>query len=103
MPAICRTLTNPTHSTTHWCAICNARKTRVDQNASTRATAIAGRANFQLFNPGTTHMNDQIKIEQDGRLLRITLNRPQDNGISDGMAAALVEAVNNAHTTSDAV
>jgi enoyl-CoA hydratase len=52
---------------------------------------------------GTTQMNDQIKIEQDGRLLRITLNRPQDNGISDGMATAFVDAVNNAHTTSDAV
>jgi len=48
-------------------------------------------------------MNDQIRIEQDGRLLRITFNRPQDNGISDGMAAAFAEAVNQAHTTSDAV
>lgn len=52
-------------------------------------------------------MNQQAKaplsIEQDGRLLRITLNRPEDNGISDSMAAAFAEALGNAHTTSDAV
>lgn len=48
-------------------------------------------------------MSEQLKIEQDGRILRITLNRPEDNGISDGMAAAFSEAVNNAHLTSDAV
>jgi enoyl-CoA hydratase len=45
----------------------------------------------------------QLKIEQDGRLLRITLNRPADNGISDSMAAQLAETVLAAHTTSDAV
>ena len=45
----------------------------------------------------------QLKIEQDGRLLRVTLNRPQDNGISDNMAASLIDAVSHAHTTSDAV
>lgn len=48
-------------------------------------------------------MNEHLKIEQDGRLLRITLDRPADNGISDGMAAAFSEAIGQAHQTSDAV
>ncbi len=48
-------------------------------------------------------MSTQLLIEQDGRLLRITLNRPDDNGISDSMAAKFAEAVNKAHETSDAV
>ena len=48
-------------------------------------------------------MSEQIRIEQDGRLLRITFNRPNDNGISDSMAAAFSEAVLNAHKTSDVV
>ena len=48
-------------------------------------------------------MNPHILIEQDGRLLRIKFNRPEDNGVSDSMAAALSEAVLNAHETSDAV
>lgn len=47
--------------------------------------------------------NDHLQVQQDGRILRITLNRPQDNGISDPMAAAFVDAVNNAHKTSDLV
>jgi enoyl-CoA hydratase len=48
-------------------------------------------------------MSEQIRIEQDGRLLRITFNRPDDNGISDSMATAFSEAVLSAHETSDAV
>ena len=44
-----------------------------------------------------------LLIQQDGRLLRIQLNRAEDNGTSDSMAAALSEAVLNAHETSDAV
>lgn len=48
-------------------------------------------------------MSKQLLIEQDGRILRITLNRPEDNGISDSMAATFAEAVNKAHETSDAV
>ena len=48
-------------------------------------------------------MNPHILIEQDGRLLRIKFNRPEDNGVSDSMAAALSEAVLNAHDASDAV
>ena len=48
-------------------------------------------------------MNQQILIKQDGRILRITFNRPEDNGVSDSMAAALSEAVLKAHETSDAV
>ena len=38
-------------------------------------------------------MSDQIKIQQDGRILRITFNRAEGNGVSDSMAAALSEAV----------
>ena len=48
-------------------------------------------------------MHPHILIEQDGRLLRIKFNRPEDNGVSDSMAAALSEAVLSAHETSDAV
>lgn len=48
-------------------------------------------------------MNDQLLVEQDGRILRITLNRPQDNGISDRMAVAFADAINRAHETSDVV
>ena len=48
-------------------------------------------------------MNEQIKIEQDGRILRITFDRPEDNGVSDRMAASLIQALNTAHETSDMV
>jgi enoyl-CoA hydratase len=48
-------------------------------------------------------MSEQILIEQDGRILRITFNRPEDNGISDRMAVAFADAINKAHETSDAV
>lgn len=48
-------------------------------------------------------MSKQLLVEQDGRILRITLNRPEDNGISDSMAAEFANAVNMAHETSDAV
>jgi len=48
-------------------------------------------------------MSQQILIEQDGAILRITFNRPEDNGITDVMAAAFAEAINKAHETSDAV
>ncbi len=43
-----------------------------------------------------------IQIEQDGRLLRIKLQR-EGNGVSDGMAAELSAALLKAHETSDAV
>ena len=48
-------------------------------------------------------MSEQIRIEQDGRILRVTFNRPEDNGVSDSMAAALSEALAKAHETSDVV
>jgi enoyl-CoA hydratase len=48
-------------------------------------------------------MHPQLKIEQDGRLLRVTLNRTEDNGVSDSMASALSAALLSAHETSDAV
>jgi enoyl-CoA hydratase len=48
-------------------------------------------------------MSNQIVIEQDGRILRVKFNRPEDNGVSDSMAAALSQAVLKAHETSDAV
>ena len=48
-------------------------------------------------------MSQQLLIEQDGRMLKLTLNRPEDNGVSDSMAAAMAQALNTAHETSDAV
>lgn len=47
-------------------------------------------------------MTTPIAIHQDGRLLRITLQRP-GNGVTDAMAATLADAVLRAHETSDAV
>jgi enoyl-CoA hydratase len=48
-------------------------------------------------------MHPNLIIEQKDRLLCITLNRTEDNGVSDSMASALSLAVLNAHDTSDAV
>ncbi|MEI7530775.1 MAG: enoyl-CoA hydratase/isomerase family protein [Betaproteobacteria bacterium] len=48
-------------------------------------------------------MIDQIRIQQDGRILRVTFDRPEDNGVSDKMAAKLIEALETAHETSDLV
>lgn len=48
-------------------------------------------------------MSEQIRIEQDGRVLRVTFNRPEDNGVSDSMAAALSQTLAKAHETSDVV
>lgn len=48
-------------------------------------------------------MHPHLKIEQDGRLLRVTLNRTEDNGVSDSMATALSAALLTAHESSDAV
>lgn len=48
-------------------------------------------------------MSQQILVQQDGRILRVTFNRPEDNGVSDSMAAVLSEALLKAHETSDAV
>ena len=47
-------------------------------------------------------MTEPLKIVQDGRLLRITLQR-DGNGVTDGMAAQLSTAVLAAHESSDAV
>lgn len=49
----------------------------------------------------TAHHPD-LKIEQDGRVLRITLAR-RDGGVSDSMAAALAAALERAHEDCDAV
>jgi len=49
------------------------------------------------------HMHQHLKFEQKGRLLHITLNRTEDNGVSDSMAAALSAVLLKAHETSDAV
>ena len=48
-------------------------------------------------------MSEQIIIQQVGRILKITFNRTEDNGVSDSMAAALSKAVLSAHETSDMV
>lgn len=47
-------------------------------------------------------MSNPIHTQQDGRLLRVTLQR-EGNGVSDGMAATLSAALLQAHETSDAV
>ena len=47
-------------------------------------------------------MSDPFHIQQDGRLLRIRLQR-EGNGVSDGMAAQMSGALLAAHETSDAV
>ena len=49
-----------------------------------------------------TQQHPHLKIEQDGRILRIALARP-DCGISDSMAATIAGALTSAHETSDAV
>lgn len=48
-------------------------------------------------------MSKHLLVEQDGRILRVTFNRPEDNGISDAMANEFVEALSGAHKTSDLV
>ena len=44
-----------------------------------------------------------LLVEQDGRLLRVTMNRPEDNGVTDAMADEIAKVVLSAHETSDAV
>ena len=48
-------------------------------------------------------MHPHLIIEQQGRLLSVTLNRTDDNGVSDSMASALSQLLATAHQTSDAV
>ncbi len=48
-------------------------------------------------------MSDQLLLEQNGRMLQATFNRPEDNGCSDAMAAQLSEALFSAHESCDAV
>lgn len=43
-------------------------------------------------------MTAEVQIQQDGRLLRITFNRPLDNAVSDAMALAASQAkIGRAH------
>lgn len=48
-------------------------------------------------------MSDQLLLEQNGRILEATFNRPDDNGCSDAMAAELTERLRTAHEVCDAV
>lgn len=48
-------------------------------------------------------MSDDLLLKQDGRILRVTLNRTKDNACSDGMAAEMSAALLKAHETSDMV
>lgn len=49
-------------------------------------------------------MNQDILVEQDGPVLRVTLNRPEDgNAMSDPMAVEFAGIINRAHETSDFV
>lgn len=47
-------------------------------------------------------MHPHLIIEQQGRVLSVTLNR-EDNGVSDSMATALSQLLAKAHETADAV
>lgn len=48
-------------------------------------------------------MHPHLIIEQQDRLLTVTLNRTEDNGVSDSMALALSQLLSTAHETADAV
>ena len=48
-------------------------------------------------------MSDHLLLAQKGRMLEATFNRPEDNGVSDGMARELSDALAVAHETSDMV
>lgn len=48
-------------------------------------------------------MHPHLFVEQQGRLLTVTFNRTEDNGVSDSMASALSQLLANAHETADAV
>ena len=48
-------------------------------------------------------MHPHLLIEAQDRLLRITLNRTEDNGVSDSMASALSQLLLTAHERADAV
>jgi len=48
-------------------------------------------------------MSEQLLVEQDGRILRVTFNRKEDNGVTDSMAAAFAELAMKAHETSDMI
>ena len=47
-------------------------------------------------------MHPHLIIEQQGRILSVTLNR-EDNGVSDSMATVLTQLLLKAHETADAV
>ena len=48
-------------------------------------------------------MSDDLLLEQKGRVLVATFNRPMDNGVSDSMARELTAGLELAHETSDMV
>lgn len=48
-------------------------------------------------------MSDNLLLENNGRMLVATFNRPEDNKVSDGMARELGAALATAHETSEMV
>jgi enoyl-CoA hydratase/carnithine racemase len=49
-------------------------------------------------------MSEELPTRQDGEVLRITINRPQDgNGMTDAMAVEMKGLLDNAHSTSRVV
>ena len=48
-------------------------------------------------------MSDNLLLENNGRMLVATFNRPEDNKGSDGMARELSAALATAHETSEMV
>ncbi|MCS6765668.1 MAG: hypothetical protein MO847_04210 [Candidatus Protistobacter heckmanni] len=47
-------------------------------------------------------MSENLIVKQDGRILRVTLNHPE-NAVADGMAAQLCALLDKAHLESDVV
>lgn len=49
-------------------------------------------------------MSEELPVKQDGEVLRITINRPQDgNGMTDAMAVEMKGLLDNAHDTARVV
>jgi len=57
--------------------------------------------NVNLSKKGTSTMSNEILVQQDGAILRVTLNRPNEgNGMSNDMAAELTAILDHASDTS---
>lgn len=48
-------------------------------------------------------MSEQLLVQQEGRVLNVTFNRTDDNGVTDSMAAAFSELALKAHERADVI